>query len=180
MGRVRRRGHRCRAVSAHLGGGSQRRIKSPAPRSFPSLFQRLPRLATPVIREIECSPAVASATEGGSECWQDVGRPRCWSTLRSTESRRASAPHGDCPNLEQGGLPREPIQVQRAKSPVRKRMAQHASAAVGRNATGCPRSALTSWSWRPWKDAQPFTRTRRIDRPDLRATAALARDRTRD
>ena len=46
------------------------------------------------------------------------------------------------------------------RSSVRKRMAQQPSVAVGRNATGCPRSALGSRNWRPWKDTQPPAWTR--------------------
>ncbi len=73
-GRVRRRGHRCREVSAHLGGGSHRRIKSPGCRGFSSLVQPLPTLATPVIRKAERHPAATGGAEERPECWQDVGR----------------------------------------------------------------------------------------------------------
>ena len=70
---MRWRGHSCRVVSAHLGGASDRRIKSPLCRGFSSPLQRLPTLATPVIRCAECHPAATSATEKGSECWQAEG-----------------------------------------------------------------------------------------------------------
>ena len=106
-------------------GDRLRRIRSPASRSIAGLLQRPPRLAAPVIRDIDCGRVVANATQGGPKYWQDVGRPRCWSTLRTTKHDGPLRPIGNCPDREQGGNVYRLVQVRRAQV-----MGQEADGAV--------------------------------------------------